>query len=306
MFPKTKPHIFVLLAFLIVLGMIVSPSMAYTITAEPLGGVLHPTLGKTTSMEVDMSPQGEAVQRILVDVPTGTSVNFTLWYGSGKTVTGWMQYTQSSSCDDFISFFDSYCQYSGVAIGSDAQGYNYRGVQEIGRMDIVGYGRNDTSNQTGFLVYDTVVGVWQGQIMSFYAVSNPQDMVIYKFQITSNNPVDITYYTNTRQNVLNAATKTIFDVGSEWVNFALSIGSTLLGFVLMSFAVIKFFFIDNFLLVIALWISVTMAYSAISTRNIFQFYTKFFRYQKSLYYFMIELWNYLIQIVSSFRGIFRI
>jgi hypothetical protein len=49
-----------------------------------------------------------------------------------------------------------------------------------------------------------------------------------------------------------------------------------------------------------------MAYSAISTRNIFQFYQKFFRLQRALLDFIVQMWNYLVQIISSFRGIFRI
>ena len=60
----------------------------------------------------------------------------------------------------------------------------------------------------------------------------------------------------------------------EWINFAIAIAGLVFGFVLMIVGLIKFFFIDNLLLVVALWLGVTMAYSAISTRNIFQFYHK--------------------------------
>jgi fermentation-respiration switch protein FrsA (DUF1100 family) len=297
-----KAPILILLAFLLVGGMIVSPvcALGYEITAEPLGGQINALQGQVTSAVVDVSPDGDAVQRISVDVPTGTTVNFTLYYGSGSTVSGWMTYNNTGS----------FLQYSEVAIDSDVHGYEYVGIQEIGRIDIVGYARNwtsDTEYTTGFIVYDSVFGISERKAMAYYPVSSVSDNVIYKFEITSNNPVAVAYYTNTRANVGKAAVNTPLQAVNEWVTFAISIGGALFGFVIGLFGLIKFFFIDNLLLIIALWISVTMAYSAITSGgNVFRFYTKFFRYQRALLDFMVQLWNTLIQIISSFRGIFRI
>lgn len=299
---KNKGHILILLAFLLIGGMIVSPvcALGYEITAEPLGGQINALQGQVTSAVVDVSPDGDAVQRISVDVPTGTTVNFTLYYGSGSTVSGWMTYNNTGS----------FLQYSEVAIDSDVHGYEYVGIQEIGRIDIVGYARNwtsDTEYTTGFIVYDSVFGISERKAMAYYPVSSVSDNVIYKFEITSNNPVAVAYYTNTRANVGKAAVNTPLQAVNEWVTFAISIGGALLGFVIGVFGLIKFFFIDNLLLIIALWISVTMAYSAITSGgNVFKFYTKFFKYQRTLLEFMVQLWNYLIQIISAFRGIFRI
>lgn len=297
-----KATILILLAVLLVGGMIVSPvcALGYEITAEPLGGQINALQGQVTSAVVDVSPDGDAVQRISVDVPTGTTVNFTLYYGSGSTVSGWMTYNNTGS----------FLQYSEVALESDVHGYEYVGIQEIGRIDIVGYARNwtsDTEYTTGFIVYDSVFGISERKAMAYYPVSSVSDNVIYKFEITSNNPVAVAYYTNTRTNVGKAAVNTPLQAVNEWVTFAISIGGALFGFVIGLFGLIKFFFIDNLLLIIALWISVTMAYSAITSGgNVFRFYTKFFRYQRALLDFMVQLWNTLIQIISSFRGIFRI
>ena len=173
----TKPHIFVLLAVLLLGGMIVSPASAYNymITAEPLEGTFVDIPGQVYNASVDLSPEGMAAQRIVVDIPTGTSVNFTLWYGSGASVSGWMQYNPSEDCTGW--FAGEYCQYTGVAIDSDAQGYNYRGLQEIGRIDIVGYARDDSDENNpipGFIVYDSVFGLSDRRAMADPSHATPR------------------------------------------------------------------------------------------------------------------------------------
>jgi hypothetical protein len=298
---KPKATSLVIFAVLLLAGMIVSPvyALGYEITAEPLGGNINLVQGPITNVAIDVSPDGNAIQRISVDVPTGTTVNFVLYYGNGSTVSGWMKYTNIGLLR----------QRSEVAIDSDVQGYDYVGIQEIGRIDIVGYARNWTSETeytTGFIVYDSVFGISERRAMAYYPVSSVSDNVIYGFEITSNNPVAVAYYTNTRANVGKAAVSTPLEAINEWVNFALQLGGSLLGFLIGVLFFLKFLFVDNLLLIIALYISVTMAYAAISSKNIFMFYRNFFKMQRSLITFMMEIWNYLVQIISAFRGIFRI
>jgi len=295
---KTKSHIIVLLAVLLVLGMIVSPVCArYEISPQPLSGDMIKTPGKITDLTVDVSQQGKAFHKISVDVGTGTTVNFTLWYGNGTTVSGWMKYTNDG-------FFQ---QHSETAIGGDVSVFDYVGVQEIGRIDVVGYARNytDTANYTsGFIVYDTVFGLTQFNAMAYYLVSGGiSDNVIYKFQITSDLPVSVTYYSDTRSSVGKWANQTPGGVVSDWITLALKYSGSVLAFIAGVFWILKFFFIDNLLLIIALWISVSMAYSAITSPNIWGFYKKFFKTQKALVDFIISLWmtlwsiiNYLVQI----------
>jgi hypothetical protein len=126
-------------------------------------------------------------------------------------------------------------------------------------------------------------------------------------QWSSDNPVTAGAYINPRSSVVSASSKSILDVAWDWINYAIAIAVFVYGFVVAIFVWIKFLFIDNLLLVVALWISVTMAYSAITSKgNIFNFYKKFFKYQKALLNFIVDLWNYLVQIISAFRGIFRL
>jgi len=294
-----KPHRFVLLASLLMLGMIVSPVCAasYTITAEPLGGELHGSLAKVTNYTFDASPEGNAIQRISIDLVSGAAINYTLWYGDGSTVDGWMEYSNTGL----------FTQHSAVSIGTDISGYSYWGLQEIGRIDIIGYARNytsDTEFTQGFIVYDSVFGVSERKAMAYYEVENPSDLVIYKFSMTSSKPVALGYYTNTRANVARAATVTPVEAVDDWITLAYQFAGSVKDFVISVFYTLKFFFVDNLLLIIALWISVTMAVSATQSRNIFQFYQKFFRYQRSLMDFIFSLFRFLVEIVNTMKQIF--
>jgi putative sterol carrier protein len=296
----------ILLALLLVLGMIVSPvsALGYQITAEPLGGNINLVQGKVSNLSIDVSQKGDAVQRISVDIATGTIVNYTLTYGSGSTVSGWMEYRNSTDCADLLFFYDGFCQYSGVAIDTDIQGYSYRGYQEIGRIDIIGYARNWTSDKEytkGIIIYDTVFGISERKAMAYYIKGEAGS--IYKFQISTNKPVAVAYYTNTKANVDKAADTTPGEAGNEWLSLALKYAGSAVAFIAGLFWILKFFFIDNLLLIIALWISVSMAYSAITSPNIWGFYKKFFKTQKALLDFILSLWttlwsilNYLVQI----------
>jgi len=289
----------ILLANLLVLGMIVSPAVAlgYQISPHPLSGDIRYVPGQVTSYSVDVSGEGRAIHKFSVDIPTGTAVNFTVTYGNGATASGWMAYTN----DGF------YQQHSEVSIEGDTKSFDYVGMQEIGRIDVVGYARNYTTTEDytmGFIVYDTVFGVTQFNAMAYYPVDNLADNVIYKFEITSTKPVSVTYYTDTRANVANAATTTPAGMAGDWIQNALKYAGAIGGFVVSLFWILKFFFIDNLLLIVAMWISVSMAYSAISSKDIFGFYRKFFKLQKSLLDFIVSLWDMLVRTLNSLVNIF--
>ncbi|MCJ7697476.1 MAG: hypothetical protein MUO73_04000 [Thermoplasmata archaeon] len=289
----------ILLALLLLAGMIVSPVCArYEISPQPLSGDMITTPDKVTDLTVDVSIEGKAFHKITVDLGTGTSVNFTLWYGNGDTVSGWMVYTNDG-------FFQ---QHSETAIGTDVSTFDYVGLQEIGRIDVVGYARNyttDTEYTSGFIVYDTVYGLTQFNAMAYYHVGvNVSDNVIYKFQLTSNQPVSVTYYSDTRSNVGNWANTTPGGIVSGWLALATQYATAIYDFIAGVFWILKFFFIDNLLLIIALWVSVSMAYSAISSRDVFQFYTKFFRIQRALLDFIVSLWQTLVSIIHQMVQIF--
>ena len=289
----------VLLALLILVGLIVSPVAArYEISPQPLSGDMITVPDKVTSLSVDVSAEGDAFHKISVDVGSGTTVNFTLTYGNGDTVDGWMKYTNDG-------FFQ---QVSETSIGGDTSTYEYYGLQEVGRIDVVGYARNYSEGQnytSGFLVYDTVFGITQFNAMAYYTVGNDiGSNVIYKFEMTSDQPVSVTYYSDDREVVSQWANTTPLEIVSDWLQLAQQFAGAIKDFIFGVFWLLKFFFIDNLLLIIALYLSVTMAYSAISTRDIFGFYKKFFKLQKTFIEFLVNLWNIFVQIIGTMVNIF--
>lgn len=302
--PKTNGHIFFPLAFLVLLGMIASPvSAGYQITAEPIGATWV-SWGQSTGTTYDASPNGMAMQRIAWDLSSGTTVDYTIWYGDGRTLSGQMVYTPVDMQVLGVGY-----QHTVVSMGGVTSEYDYIGASQIGRFDIVGYAKNETSTgvyQNGLIIYDSVFGLSDLKCVVFTPTTGTST-AIYKVSWSSNQPVKAGAFINQRTKVEGAASKTVLDIAWEWINYCIALASTVKDFVVSLMVWIKFLFIDNLLLVVALWISVTMAYSAMTSRgNVFNFYKKFFKYQRTLLNFIMDIWNYFIQIVSAFRGIFRL
>jgi hypothetical protein len=297
-----------LLAFVLVLGMIVSPvsALGYEIVEGPLmpGLDFLSSVEQVYNLSVDLAPDGYALRVLRVDIPTDTTVNFTLWYGGGESVSGWMEYRQATDCWGLLS--GEFCQYSGVSIGSDVDGSSNRGLQEIGRIDITTYARNWTSDQdytVGFLVWDTTYRIPEGH-QAYFEIPNGTDNIVYKFNVVSTKPVSIGWEYNTRDKINVWVKTTPGDIANDWITIAKRYADAAIGFILSVGWILKFFFVDNLLLIIALWISVSMAYSAISSPNIFKFYQKFFGLQRALVDFVISLWRVLWEIINYLVQIF--
>lgn len=301
----TKPHIFVLLAFLVVGGMIVSPVSAasYTLTGYQEFNVFDVQKDEVTNvlnLTFDKSNDDKAITLIHFKAPMDHTVYFTLYYGMGNTVSG------SASTAWNTSLLPLQTTTSSITFNGETKTYSYLDTNPQYDYFLSGYARSDENNETGLIVYNAGYGSFDNDLAVFMPVSNIAANLIYKVDLSCDVPFDADISYGSASEVASSVSKSVIDVGWEWINFALAMAGLVLGFVLTLLGILKFFFIDNLLLVIALWLGVTMAYSALSTRNIFQFYQKFFRYQRSLLDFIVQLWNYLVQIISSFRGIFRI
>lgn len=291
------PRIFAVLVLLIALAL---PVSAVVVTAEPIGTTLETLTEKgITVFSYDASPEGNAIQRMGIDVPTGTTVSYTLTYGSGSTASGTLHYYNDG-------FFQ---QTSDISLEGESSSYTYVGLQEIGRFYVSGYGRNETTPgvwEKGFLVFGSTAGISTiSNDFVFLPVSG--DPVIYKIDITSNNPVDVAIYYAPRADVAAAAEKSFLDVVNEWVQFATGIATTIYDVVTSAFRWIKFFFIDNLGMTISLYIAGSLAIAARRSRgNPITVLRQFFRDQKNLFEFIMSLWERLVNIVATFRGIFRI
>jgi len=289
-----------LLFILLLMAMIILPASAgnITITAEPLGGSLNILPSHQYSYSVDVSQlQRNAIQRITVDVPTGSEIDYTVWYGNGSSLSGQMIYQPAPG----MCGISPICQYSSVSIGASTGSHYYVGLQEIGRIDIIGYGRDETiesAPQRVFIVYDSSFGLHiPGDAMAYTPV--PGTGVIYKFEVTSNKQItSLNYYTNTRANVQKASDTSVLDVLVEWGNLLIAIKDSVLEIFWFGYNLAIFLW-DNLYLIIALYFAITGAMCVNGQKSIFRAMQKWFKMQQALLQFILGLWDTIIGIITK-------
>lgn len=299
---------FLFLALLIILIVPVTAGNI-TITAEPLGGSLNILPSGQSDYTVDVShQQRNAMQRITIDVPTGSTIDYTLWYGNGSTVSGHMKYEPASGMCGSILGLDIWCQFSEVSIGPSVSNHYYVGAQEIGRIDIVGYGRNDDTKERLFIIYDGTVGVHipdnpflPSDAMAYAVVPSG---VIYKFHITSNKPItSVNYYTNTRDNVNKASNTSLIDTVSDFWNLLNRIKDNVIAVFWFGYGVAQFLW-DNIYLAIPLYFVLTgvIALATAGGRpatRIFRAIAKWFSYQQKLLQFFLGTWDTVVGLITK-------
>jgi hypothetical protein len=296
-----------LLALLLVSGMIVSPVCAIT-TFEQIQMILDShvvTANSVTSYTYDGSPDGDAVYRVQFTVPRDSYVNFTLYYGTDQSVSGSAQSTGSGGINPLET--TSYVTLNGVT-----KAYTFWDTDPWYDYDIAGYGVNSSSSQTGFMVYsrDYNALLLGNDLAVGYLVSDIAHNLIYKVTFSGPQPFDLTYTSAKRDEIIsrvNAGTSTGL---LEQVQQILSIGSavldTLLNVLLALIHWVKFFFFDNIGMTVALYLAISMAYTASSSKNIFMFFKKFLNDQKKFFEFILGLWKIIADTIGTIRGWFRL
>lgn len=296
-----------LFAVLVILALLILPASAIVVTAEPLGANLQViTASGETSYEYDASQDGRGIQRISLDVPIGTEVDFTLTYGNGATVTGSYEY----SVDLVDPITGTGFVTSDIELGGETSTYTYFSNSHVGRVYITGYAKNETSPdvwQSGFVIYGSTAGL--STITNdyvFYPITG--DPVIYKFQMTSNNPVTgIAIYTNPRDEVAAAASKSFLDLINEFVELATQMAETIAVVITSGFRWLNFFFIENLGMTVSLYIAGSLAIAARTSRgNPIKVLRQFFKDQKAFFEFIIDMWGKIVQLLADIRGIFRL
>jgi hypothetical protein len=304
-----NPHVLCLLAVILIIGLLPGPVTAGSsiITTGWFNNVITEVDAETTdAYYFSNAGTDRAISLVSFEMPKGTELTFTISHGNQST-SGYAKYTGT------IGWGTTEI---GIGSGSDSREFVDLGTDDwslLQKIDVVGYANQQDDNGTvidqGYCIYDASANVGGAVALHLgYIAYQPVSPIqpIDSISFTATKPVKVTIKTGNRAEIAKVTSDTGGNVGLQWINFAISIAGMLLSLVLGMFAWLKFLFVDNLILIIALYISVSMAYSAMTSSNIFQFYKKFFRFQRSMFQFMVELWNYLIQIISAFRGIFRI
>lgn len=305
MTPKIKPHIFILLAFLVLLGVIVFPVQAasYTLTGYQEFNVFDVKKDEFTNvynLTFDKSTEDQAITLIHFKAQQGHQVNFIIYYGVGDTASG------SAINYNNLSLIPPTSTTSSITFDGVTKSYNYLDTNPTWDYYLSGYARNNDDNSTGLIVYNAGYGSFDNDLAVFKVMPNLAVNLIYRVELSSDIPFDADISYGSKSDVAASVNKDILDIAWEWINFAIAVSVFVFDFVVEMLKWMKFLFIDNFLMVLALYISITMAYAACTSKNIFMFFKRFINDQKKLFEFMIGLWNLFVQIISSFRGIFRL
>jgi hypothetical protein len=289
------------LAILILACVIVSPlasAVEYHSTTFP-GYTTKTYYGEdVTHYDYDASAENLRIALIYFKTPQEGRIDITFYYGNGSSISGFTE----NHRDPSLLWTNVTVSLNGV---SDS--YHYADLNQFYDSAFSGYAMDDNATpNSGFLLASTEYGLLDNDLAVFYPVPQLGRNLITRVVVTGDKPFSVEVVAGDPADVAEGVKRSTFQTVQEWIDFAFGLGGSLIGFLLGTLFFIKFLFVDNLILIIALYLSVTMAYAAISSRNIFDFYKRFFKMQRSLITFMMEIWNYLIQILAAFRGIFRI
>jgi len=247
------------------------------------------------------APADEKISLIEYDIPINTVVNFTMTYGAGSTVSGWMIYEPAGIIGQ---------SYSGVAIGDSVYSETFIDAQAAGlaltrHVQFVSYARNGSADpvEGGFAVYAQGYGIFSNEI-AFTPIPDTSRNLIYQFDMIATQPITVTVDT-TKADIL--AKYVYSSVGESVTDSVLQIGADIKGYwdtFWSAFTTgvywLKLIFVDNIILTFAIYFMGTLAYSMLTARNIFDFFRKFFRLQKAIFEFMMQGFSWVIGIITQF------
>lgn len=284
---KAYPFIIFLLILLLIPSAVSAGN--FTNTDAIMSGLISDTyLAEGTDIHYDLSDQGYAVTAIQLSIyhrPSETE--FTLNMLDGSTHQGSITYSNLSlmSCDITLDL-DSYSKHWTY--------YSPGGIDLLNTY-IGTYATNADTGELGILLAEEWISYTD--INNYVFSPDPQISVypIKSVDISASERVSalITYAEiGTVQTSITTDNKSIF----EWFGKLFDFVSSVSDIIFSTMAVFKFIVIDHWFSLIVLYESVTMAYAASQSRDIFSFSRKVFRYNKALFEAIIGFIAIIIQI----------
>jgi hypothetical protein len=295
----------ILLAVVLVLGAIVSPvSAVYTTTGDFAVNTDRQVFTNVYNVSYNVAGLNHRINLIQFSVDTGQYVNFTLFYGANLKVVGSAE-NHLTGVGICIGLVPCPITQSTITLNGVSKSYSYGDAQPFFDYNMAGYAR-DEGNVTGFLVYSPSYGTFDNDLAVFYPVSNIASNLIYRIDISGPQTFTISIDHGASADVAANVNKSWLDVMWEWLNLAISLTLFVKDTAISLFYWLKFFFWDNLSMTVALYISISMAYSANTAKDIFTFLKKFFNDQKKLFEFILSLWTTLVNLIAQFRSIFHL
>jgi len=239
----------------------------------------------------------QAIALVQFQAPKGTVLNYTIYYGSGGILTGSISYVAGN-----VDFYGYGQGVTTITIGSNSSTRSFVDTGLLKKWEIVGYAREQTDDgktlvSSGFAITDVSAGGFQTGFMAYEPVSSVQPIEGISF--TSTKPVWVDIGTSNREEIQKGISKTAIDEMNEWLTLILNIGGTIYEYATGLLYLIQFIFIENFWLMVSLYIALTAAISFGQTRDVFKAIRKFIGYQKAFIEFLITLYNALIDAITK-------
>ena len=229
------------------------------------------------------APPGYCVWAINFDIPDESSGTIVMTQANGQTVTA----TWERSGSPFSHLSSS--------IGSDSESFDlYPLISAYGK---IWNGENTSNSRQLKMGTGLVSGGWSRVIQTTI-----DPAVITSYRISSTKPISAT------QDLMetSSAVKALSATGSgdnEFIVLLKAAGPMLIGVFLSLLWWLKFLFVDNLILVVALYLTGSMAYTILTSRNIFKFYERWFKQQKALFEFIANGFNTTLQIITQVAAV---
>ena len=239
------------------------------------------------------SPEDKAIYEILISCDYPTTATIDLQLLDGTTVPASWSY-QAKSILGFYDGSESIITLDGQT-ESETRFLNTRLYLNI----------QTGSNFTEFKNNRVIMGASQyWGIMDIsvekYGLTSP----IIGFTINSDNEVTYEVKEQSRDGTTKALKSGSLD---ELIKFYTGIFWNVYDFLIALFDWLKFFFVDNLLLIVALFLSVPMAFAAKNSRgNPEKFFRQYFKSVRGFFDFMLSMWRMLIETIGTVRGWFRL
>lgn len=245
----------ILLSLIVVALVLVSPvSAALVVTGANIDYPSQTLDSGTTNIYSYTTDPDESISLLEFQVPLGSATNFTLHYGNGQSIEGWIVYTSSTG------LFQSYSE---VAIGGNVYSETFTDTYistAIGKkVQFSSYAKNTSVDpaQTGFAIYAQGYGLYSGEI-AFYPVNNLPSNMISQVDYQSNQGITLKTYTeksNTlAQHISSSVGENVNQGSNNVLTVALNSINDFITFIVTMLYWAKFLLIDNIVPIFALYL----------------------------------------------------
>jgi hypothetical protein len=244
--------------------------------------LILPVTAYTTSYT---APDDKAIWGIDFDAPYGSTGDITLTLEDGSVVEGSWSYTGFAPLT------------ASVDLEGETATHEYWIAIPVPLKIAVWNGDNSSYSREIKLGYGQATGIWN-DVVTTSILNSPT----VGYTIVSSQPVTVVNELKDRETArkqLSAGDPyegSILDMLFEQMD-------TIMAIFFGSAYWIKFLFVDHLILTVSLYFAGSMAYAINTSRNIFAFYKTFFRQQKAMFEFIVNIASLTVSLVAQIGGL---